>query len=418
MATIDQKKVLEKWKRGLNLGKKGLSLYKQYGFRERPFKRDLIDKNSYLFVPPQEFYELPEWVASCYAANQSGLLIGASDVGKSTLARFLAYTLSNSVKDAQIHYVQLKGLADASEKNPKPEEVFIDGPHAIGIEAELQKKDLAEPDILIVDDIEIGLRREKFIDELDRYIQTANHTIIGITTPSVPSEIIDLFGDVYRINSIEHETIVKILTTRIYYYKENGEEKDSTRDLTPFTEEALNRITEYSIGLPGLALDLADSCLQGITDFNETEITPEIVDYIAQILQYPIAKDIEMGRSINYVEEEGGERKQKELNLSITGSKASILKEILFQSRLYPEKPGITNTKLSNSTRISIQAHTISYHTNILEKCKILEVQEGLRSKKKGKFRYFYLRKPIMNAIELRFLPQKPPATSEVMIKR
>jgi DNA replication protein DnaC len=424
MAGIDQKKFLASLKRGLTLGTRALSLYQLHGFRERPFKEDLIEKNSYLFVPPQLFYEssqsLASWITACHSAGKNGLIIGSSDVGKSTLAKFFVKELEKLAKELPIqsHYIQLKGLAEASEMDRKTEEVIIGGPNAIGLEAELHNRNLMEADILLIDDIDIGLRRENFVNELSRYARSEDQTIVGITTPSVPSEIIDLFDDVYRIKSIEHETIVKILTTRIYYYKENGEKTDSTREITPFTEEALKSIAEYSMGLPGLALNLADSCLQGITDFNVTEITPETVDYVAQILQYPIAKDIRIGNSIYYVDEEDGERKQKELNLNVTGSKVSILKEILFQSRLYLEKPGITNTKLSNSARISIQAHTISYHTNILEKCKILEVQEGLRSKKRGRSRYFYLRKPIMNAIELRFLPQQPPSTSEVILKR
>jgi hypothetical protein len=234
----------------------------------------------------------------------------------------------------------------------------------------------------------------------------------------VPSELIDIFDDVYKIKSIEFDTIVKILKTRILYYKENDDKRKNTSDLTPFTDAAITKIAEYSMGLPGLALDLADSCLRGIDDFNAKEITPESVDLIAEELQYPIAKDIEMGQAISYIEVEDGEKKRKELNLHLTDSKASILKEILFQSRIHPEKPGITNTKLSRSTRISIQAHTISYHTNILEKCKILEVQEGQQEKKRGKYRYFHIRKPIMNAIELKILSQKPPTSSEVIIKR
>jgi hypothetical protein len=39
-------------------------LYQLHGFRERPFKEDLIEKNSYLFVPPQLFYESSQSLAS------------------------------------------------------------------------------------------------------------------------------------------------------------------------------------------------------------------------------------------------------------------------------------------------------------------------------------------------------------------
>ncbi len=422
MAIIDQKKFLASIKKGLTLGTKALSLYQLFGFRERPFKEDLIERNSYLFVPPQLFYEhsqsLASWITACHSAGKNGLIIGPPDVGKSTLAKFFVEELVKLAEEIRIkcHYIQLKGLTEASETNQNPEEVVIGSPHSIGLIAELENRNLTETDILLIDDIETGLQKENFIDELLRYMRSKNQTIIGITTPSVPSELIDIFDDVYKIKSIEFDTIVKILKTRILYYKENDDKRNNTSDLTPFTDAAINKIAEYSMGLPGLALDLADSCLRGIS--NAKEITPESVDLIAEELQYPIAKDIEMGQGIGYFEVEGGEKKRKELNLSLTDSKASILKEILFQSRIHPEKPGITNTKLSKSTRISIQAHTISYHTNILEKCKILEVQEGLREKKRGNFRYFTVKKPIMNAIELKILSQKPPTSSEVIVKR
>lgn len=425
MAIIDQKKFLASLKRGLTLGTKALSLYQLYGFSERPFKEDLIDKNSYLFVPPQLFYEhsqsLASWITACHSAGKNGLIIGPPDVGKSTLAKFFVEELVKLAEEIPIksHYIQLKGLTEASETHQNPEEVVIGSPHSIGLIAELQNKNLIETDILLIDDIDIGLRKEDFIDELSRYMHSENQTIIGITTPSVPSELIDIFDDVYKIKSIEFETIVKILKTRILYYKENDDKVNNTSDLTPFTDAAINKIAEYSMGLPGLALDLADSCLRGIDDFNVKEITPEHVDPVAQVLQYPVAKNIEMGHAISYIEVEDGEQKRKELNLQDAAStRTSILKEILFQSRIYPERPGITNKKLTNSRRISIQAHTISYHTNILERCNILEVQEGQQEKKKGHYRYFQIKKPIMNAIELKILSQKPPTSPEVIIER
>ncbi len=424
MAGIDQKKFLVSLKRGLTLGTRALSLYKLHGFRERPFKRDLIEQNSYLFVPPKVFYEsgqsLTSWITACHSAGRNGLVIGPPDVGKSTLAKFFVRELDKLAEELQIQsqYIQLKGLVNASETDKKPEEVVIGSPHSIGLIAELRNKNLTETDILLIDDIDIGLRKENFVEELSRYIKSENQTIIGLTTPSVPPELIDLFDDIYKIRSIEQETIMKMLKTRVFYYKENGDKEENVSNLSPFTEETLKRIVAYSMGLPGLALDLADSCLRGSDDFNVGEIEPKTVDHVAQILQYPIANTIEIGRSINYFEVENGERKRKELNLNSIGSKESILKEILFQNRVYPETPGITNTKLSKSARISIQAHTISYHTNILEKCKILEVQEGQREQKRGKFRYFTIRKPIMNAIELKFLSQNSPKSSEVIVKR
>ena len=219
----------------------------------------------------------------------------------------------------------------------------------------------------------------------------------------------------YQFRSIYPENT--IASVYLPHKEENEDKAKKTSDLTPFTDAAITKIAEYSMGLPGLALDLADKCLLGIDDFNAKELTPELVDPVAEVLQYPLAKNIEMGHAISYIEVENGEQKRKELNLN-SGSKTSILKEILFQSRIYPERPGITNKKLTNSRRISIQAHTISYHTNILERCKILEVQEGQQEKKKGKYRYFQIKKPIMNAIELKILSQKPPTSPEVVIER
>ncbi|MHA2347474.1 MAG: AAA family ATPase, partial [Candidatus Hodarchaeales archaeon] len=352
MAIIDQKKFLASLKRGLTLGTKALSLYQLYGFSERPFKEELIDKNSYLFVPPQLFYEhsqsLASWITACHSAGKNGLIIGPPDVGKSTLAKFFVEELVKLADEIQIksHYIQLKGLSEASETKPNPEELIIGSPHSIGLIAELQNKNLTETDILLIDDIDIGLRKEEFIDELSRYMHSENQTVIGIATPSVPSELIEIFDDVYKIKSIEFETIVKILKTRILYYKENEDKAKKTSDLTPFTDAAITKIAEYSMGLPGLALDLADKCLLGIDDFNAKEITPELVDPVAEVLQYPLAKNIEMGHAISYIEVENGEKKRKELNLN-SGSKTSILKEILFQSRIYPERPGITNKKLT-----------------------------------------------------------------------
>ena len=269
MATIDQKKFLASLKRGLTLGTKALSLYQLFGFRERPFKEDLIERDSYLFVPPQLFYEhsqsLASWITACHSAGKNGLIIGPPDVGKSTVAKFFVEELVKLAEEIRIksHYIQLKGLTEASETNQDPEEVVIGSPHSIGLIAELENRNLTETDILLIDDIEIGLRKENFIDELLRYMRSANQTVIGITTPSVPSELIDIFDDVYKIKSIEFETIVKILKTRILYYKENDDQKKNTLDLTPFTDAAINKIAEYSMGLPGLEIGRA-SCRERV----------------------------------------------------------------------------------------------------------------------------------------------------------
>lgn len=168
--------------------------------------------------------------------------------------------------------------------------------------------------------------------------------------------------------------------------------------LEPFQKSSLKRICWYSMGLPGLALDLGTQVLMAAADRNLDKITRADIDVVAGKLGYQVARE-----RLDY-----GTKTLQERGLRgsfLVGRRREVLLEFLYKLAIprYQQKEefGLTAKKLRE--RLGLSFSTVSYHLSQLQKASAnpFGVLDAYQHPEDGRSTIFYLEKPMISAIEL-----------------
>ncbi|MFX0094029.1 MAG: AAA family ATPase [Candidatus Hodarchaeota archaeon] len=382
--------------------------YELLGFFEDPFAPDFLTKH------PESLYINEKWKeqhtegliyrigASLPSLDTTSvinhlLVVGSTGSGKSILARNLVHTLSErelglTVTPTQWIDINSRTSAIAYEKwlsqvNTKFNDsdkdslvVFIDDvvktvkkdPQVGTKDANTLLKDLQQvtPNVLLVGFVSIS---ERFFLQNQQY----NINI---------RELMEIFQQEITLPLLTPLQISHLLQKRLEVCQRNA-------SIRPFTKNALNKIGEYSLGLPDLALRLAHICFKHATELvNEPRIDNELVETKAVVNGYHKALEIFKAESDDS---------------KITKKRKQLLLQLLYRyseqrSANQLETWGLTNTNLQE--RLGMQASSISYHLQDLWSEDIREaILRRRETEKDNRSKLYYLEPPVLNALENRF---------------
>ncbi|MFX1520360.1 MAG: helix-turn-helix domain-containing protein [Promethearchaeota archaeon] len=357
-----------------------------WGFSiEQPFAEDFVYEIKNFFIGSR-IRNFARQVGK-YSENKGKaiLLIGPDGIGKTTLVRKFVEILGNATPSIRATYRRICKQASTLGTQPNDEDLLIS---TAGFEGAIRRIDIAETEIFILDDADILCGDiPRILDEISQNIET-HHINILIISPSTYKWLVKNDSDVLRqyilrlieMEPYEKEDIIELLKRRIEYFKdENG--------LYPFTQESLEKIADHSLGLPRLALKLADGCFLDFKGIDE--IDKEDVDRQAKEQNFVTAKKIAEGNEEYW----GGTTGEVLAELAIS------LSPIEQQEKL-TEKEGTSSAELVERVSPSSQS-TTSYHLKKLVKGGIV------RTKKVGRNQIYTLSTPIRNAVELALMSGK-----------
>jgi hypothetical protein len=199
-------------------------------------------------------------------------------------------------------------------------------------------------------------------------------------TPTTHSSVVmqndqlkDIFGDYFWIMPLENHEIKQILLGSLG--SANEDSNNSPSSSSPFDNAAIDRIVDYSIGLPGLATWLALLCLKRAHQLGINKVDKTTVERVALVEGF--------ATSLKVIQQQ-----EKKLD----GTKYNIAIEILTQ--FYITGNGVERkniiAKFSN-----MATSTLSYHFKDL-------INDGIVKQERIGFRVLYsIPKPIRSALQL-----------------
>jgi len=371
---INNETILEGFKKGQALGRKALSSYVRWGFSDQPFQKDLVYSFDEFYVDFQT-QDFSVWLGAINKLSKevnkkAAFMIGPMYIGKTTLIRKVANVLNRE-------YIPTKCISV-----PKTINGFI---------LQLRREDLIDTQLIFLDDSDILFNDiSMIIDEISQNIE-AEYTIVFAISPSTylwlwknePAMLDQHILDSYKLRNFDQDTTIDLLQRRIDHFKEGTAPQ-------AFTKDALAKIAYYAMGLPGLALELAESCL----DFEIETITTDYVNGRAKELNYEIAKRIAEGDH-EYWKGSRGEI-LRELAISLSPVEQQQLKELrgARKKENIIELEGTSSAELVERISLSSQG-TTSYHLKKL-------IEGGIvKQTKVGRNQIYTIHSTISNAVEL-----------------
>ncbi len=396
MPPIDKTKALAEFGEGKALGSRVRAPHTRWGFRKLPFQKQFVYEMDSLFIDSQ-VYEFLRWTGSFLSqdtnniessvSEQLALLVGPEGIGKTTLVRKLVSELGKEIK---AKYLRIR------DQNDKLDEKLHDYELSIGLtgfEGSIRRKDLTDTQILFLDNADALCEDiPRISNEISQNIET-DHITILVISPSTYRWLemnIPLVSDLemYNLRLLNNDEIVDLLQRRIDYFQDSGFPQ-------PFSKSALERIADYSMGFPGLALELAGSCLKSDIDV----ITEERVVEKAKERNFDIAMKIAEGNE-EYWEGSRGEILKK-LTISLSPIEQQKLKKLRVKvaknTRTQEElrkQEGTSSAELVERISLSSQG-TTSYHLK-----KLIEISV-VQQIKIGRNQLYTIQSPIRNAVEL-----------------
>ncbi|MFX1253340.1 MAG: hypothetical protein ACFFCZ_17155 [Promethearchaeota archaeon] len=357
--------------------------YAYYGFMSDPFNRDLP-------VIEKEAFQTPPWgevlvkIGSALrnkeeensTINWHLLVIGPTGCGKTTFAKRLAtLTEPNSNKNLGF-YLDLAQWVDSINFNSfkiiseEPETQAADYIRAVlsydtwlgNLSRDSQLlASLKAAKTLLIDNIGLLCGKntqlplfESFQHDLESFTET-KHLIVGFIRKNewiylknnYKDRTIQNFLGAFHPEKIflppfSNDDIVKLLQRRLELVRKEGKE-----DLSPFTHETLVTIAENSLGIPEIALKLAEDVLRyWVSAAKCEEIHREDIEDFSIAQQIPLARKLSLGL------------------MDLSPKRLDILLEVLSSNAesniIGKEAPGITNKVIAQ--KFGMQMSAISYH--------------------------------------------------------
>ncbi|MFX0090846.1 MAG: hypothetical protein ACFFBD_03705 [Candidatus Hodarchaeota archaeon] len=357
--------------------------YAYYGFNRDPFDRNLaVNEKSAFQTPPwgelivQIGSALRNMVEAKGNISWHLLVVGPSGCGKTTFAKRLSHLKDPTSEDDLAFYLDAAQWVDSinhssirggSEEPESPESQYIRAVLTydtwlgnLSRESALLTR-LKTAKVLFVDNISLLCGKnpqlpllESFQHDLESFTGT-KHLIVGFIRKnewiylknnymdtSIQSFLGSFHPEKIFLSPFSKKELVELLERRL-----KTSSKEDKEDLLPFTQETLIAIAENSLGVPAIAIKLAEDVLRyWVSAAKREEIQREDIEEFVHAQQIPLAKKM----------------LRKQMDLS--SKRLDILLEVLSsnaESKIVgKEAPGITNKAIAQ--KFGVRMSAISYH--------------------------------------------------------
>jgi type II secretory pathway predicted ATPase ExeA len=376
--------VIDSFHRGSRKGIVASNLFEQFGFTFNPFDTNILIANPNLITDKVKstINKLAERIGACYKSQKSLLIVSPEGAGRTTILKLLNATLNRGFDKNFSLYVDApnkwSGFSFRNEKEEK-DDAFDDNNNdrIDNFQKWMKEIDFSRTKIILIDNA------DAFVSNASQYMSAIKfeHLEIPIMvfciSPITHTRIIkteqfnEIFGDVFWLMPLEKDDIKHILLKSIDAASKNN-------NSSPFEDSAIDKITDYPLGLPGEAARLALLCLKNAYQIGINKINDKLVEHIALNEGYDIAQKL----------------LRKEIKLD--GTKYKVVLEILTQ--FFIQGHNVERT-LIISHFSDLATSTLSYHLKDL-------INSGIVEQERIGYKVFYvISRPVRTALEIMTLP-------------
>jgi DNA-binding transcriptional ArsR family regulator len=418
--------LIEELQNALRNGSRISEWYNVFGFSRNPFSEELSLKDNHCWLERREVVSkiIRQVGASTRrvairptmgGSDPHFLVIGPRYVGRSALSQWLARELNDrhlpdlsiTIKAFSFSWNQKRKstaqLGDSTLNLVEDQRRWIQW--LTDLEKTIQKQSISSKNLVIffLDDVLTFFQgRTPNLSELAEEVKTLHPIFIGFLSWGEYQYALDknsqpIFQEFFTwfrektvfIPPFQQKEILALLEKRIFAINTN---------LDPFQKSSLKRISWYSLGLPGLALDLGTQVLIAAADRNLHKITKTDIDTIASRLGYQLARD-RLDHGIEALQGKGPKCP------FLIGRRRELILEFLNRFANPREQDGeaigLTAKKVRESLDLSFS--TVSYHLSQLLNTpeNPLGILNAYQHPEDGRSTIYYLEKPMVSAMEL-----------------
>jgi DNA-binding transcriptional ArsR family regulator len=350
--------------------KKAVEPYSALGFSEDPFEDQLPVREPSLLVGREgELSRIPEELGVCAASKSHLLLVAPNGAGTTTFLRILVRLLNRSFgKQEFAYYFSGEELHSLTPSQDPPPDDSGESEEEDQFTRFLDSRDFAITRVLVFDNVrsivsnfDIRMDQMKCLGNAPTVVlavDTSNYLWLLTNSPG----LIGRFSRTIWIQPLSQEKISELLVRRIRMFKDS---------LAAFDEKSVTAIAQYSLGLPGVAIQLVRLCMKSCSEMDLHMITTDLVVRIAELHGYDVGVKV------------------LKTEIRFDGTKERILKHILAEStvrRVFAK---------SVAMALDLRPSALSYHMHDLVSRKIINFErEGLRV-------YYSITQPVTNALEV-----------------
>jgi type II secretory pathway predicted ATPase ExeA len=375
--------VIDAFKKGSRKGVLASNLFEQFGFTFNPFDINILIGNPNLIIDEVKsiINKLAERIGACYQSQKSLLIVSAEGAGRTTILKLLNATLNKGFDNNFSSYVHAPSTwSGFSSKQAEDEEhEYSSSDNRIdNFQKWMREIDFSKTKIILIDDADAFIANASQYMSAVKFEQLQTPTMVFCISPVTLSRISktkllnEVFEDIFWIMPLENDHIKQILLKSI-----DDASKDNNNS-HPFEDSAIDKIADYSLGLPGEATRFAYLCLKNAYQIGISKINDKLVERIA----------------LN----EGSDVAQKLLRkeIRLDGTKYKVALEILMQ--FFIEGHNVERA-LIISHFSEMATSTLSYHLKDL-------INFGIVKQERIGYKVFYvISRPIRTALEIMTLP-------------
>ena len=376
--------VIDAFKRGSTKGVLASNLFDQFGFSSNPFDNNILIANPDLITDRTKnvINKLAERIGACYQSQKSLLLVSPEGTGRTSILKLLNATLNRGFDSNFSSYVHapsrwsgfsFKKAEDEEEHEDRSGEDRIDN-----FQKWMREIDFSKTKIILIDDADAFMANASQYVSAVKFEQLQTPTMVFSISPVTQSGITktellnEIFEDIFWIMPLEKNDIKDILLKSIDAASKNNNNSH------PFEDSAIDKIADYSLGLPGEAARLACLCLKNAYQIGISKISDKLVERIALNEGFDVAQKL----------------LRKEIKLD--GTKYKVALDIL--TEFFIQGYNVERT-LIISHFSEMATSTLSYHLKDL-------INFGIVKQERIGYKVFYvISRPVRTALEIMTLP-------------
>jgi DNA-binding transcriptional ArsR family regulator len=371
--------VIDFFNRGSRKGIIASNLYEQFGFTSNPFDTNILIANPDLITDKIKsiINKLAERIGACYQIQKSLLTVSPEGAGRTCILKLLNATLNKGFDNNFSSYVHASSRWSGFSFKEAEDGEHEDGDDRIdNFQKWMREIDFSKTKIILIDDADAFIANASQYLSAVKFEHLQTPTMVFCISPVTQARITktelfnEIFGDIFWIMPLDKNDIKEILIKSI--------ESVKTNNSSPFEDSAIDKIADYSLGLPGEAAGLAYLCLKNAYQIGISKIDAKLVEHVALNEGFDVAQKL----------------LRKEIKLD--GTKYKVALEILTQ--FFIQGHNVERTFIISHFS-EMATSTLSYHLKDL-------INSGIVKQERIGYKVFYIiARPVRTALEIMTLP-------------